>query len=77
MVGELRMEITFTRILETATKHKIKGEEFLSMVRSNEFNPFEDELIMKIVISTIVMGVVMEFMKCIPNKKKTRKSTQR
>ncbi len=71
--GELTMEITFERILETATKHKIKGNEFLSMCRSNDFNPFESELIMKVVITTIIMGFVMDSI-CTPNKRKMRKS---
>ncbi len=63
------MKITFIKIWETAQKHKLTNEEFLSMCRSNYFNPFEDKLIMKIVTTIIVASIVMEFIDCI--KKKT------
>ena len=67
------MKITFERILEIHKRHNLINEEFLSMCRSNDFNPFEDELIIKIMTTIIVTSIIMEFTNCISNKKQTRK----
>ena len=73
MVGELRMKITYTRMLEASKKYKLTNEEFLSMCRSNEFNPFEDELIRKIIITVIATSVITNLINSLLDNKQIRK----
>ncbi len=69
------MKITLRKIWDTKEKHNLTNEEFLSMCRSNDFNPFDDKETMKLIITVIATGVVWDLIRSTlmdykPNKNK-------